>query len=53
MEVWLGTNTSFRYFIIFVTRHNHAPREKMLKLENKAIKCIFISDGISVKGYNL
>jgi len=54
MEVWSGKKPSIRHLRVFgCEAYAHVPREKRSKLENKAIKCIFIGYDVSVKGYKL
>jgi len=54
MEVWSGRKPSIRHLHVFgCEAYAHVAREKRSKLENKAVKCIFIGYGVSVKGYKL
>ena len=54
MEVWLGHKPSLRHLRVFgCEAHAHVPKEKWTKLDNKAIKCVFIGYSYGVKGYNL
>lgn len=54
MEVWSRKNPLTRHLIFFGCEvYAHMVSEKIYKLENKAVKCIFISYGVGVKGYKL
>ena len=54
MEVWSGKKPSVRHFHVFgCEAYAHVPKEKISKLENKAVKCIFIGYNVGVKGYKL
>jgi hypothetical protein len=54
MEVWMGKNPSLQHLHVFgCEAYAHVPKEKWSKLDNKAVKCIFIGYGVGVKGYKL
>jgi len=54
LEAWSGKKPSLRHIRVFgYEAYAYVPNEKRSKLENKAIKCIFIGYGIGVKGYKL
>ena len=54
MEVWFGKKPSIRHLCVFgCEAYAHIPKEKRFKLENKAVKCIFIGYSVGVKGYKL
>ena len=54
MEVWSGKKPSIRHLHVFgCEAYAHVPKEKRSKLENKAVKCIFIGYSAGVKGYKL
>ena len=54
MEVWSGKKPSIRHLRVFgCEAYAHVPKEKRSKLENKAVKCIFIGYSVGVKGYKL
>jgi hypothetical protein len=54
MEVWSGKKPSIRHLHVFgCEAYAHVPMEKRSKLENKAVKCIFIGYSAGVKGYKL
>ena len=54
MEVWSGKKPSIRHLRVFGCKaYAHIPKEKRSKLENKAVKCIFIKYSVNVKGYKL
>jgi hypothetical protein len=54
MEVWSGKKPSVRHLHVFgCEAYAHVPKEKRSKLENKAVKCIFIGYSVGVKGYKL
>ena len=54
MEVWSGKKPSIRHFHVFGCEdYAHVPKEKRSKLENKAVKCIFMGYSVGVKGYKL
>lgn len=51
MEVWFGKKPPLRHLRFFGSEtYAHVSSEKGEKKENKAVKCIFIGYGISVKG---
>jgi hypothetical protein len=53
-EVWFGKNPSFSHLIVFgYDAFAHVPKEKRNKLNNKAIKCIFLNYKDGMKGYKL
>jgi len=53
-EVWFGKNPSLSHLTFFgCDAFGHVPKEKRNKLENKEIKCIFISYKDGMKGYKL
>lgn len=54
MEAWSGHKPSLRHLRVFGSEaYAHAPKEKRTKLENNAVKCIFIRYSYGVKGYKL
>ena len=54
MEMWFGKKPSIRHFCVFgCETYAYVPKEKISKLEKKAIKCIFIKYSGGVKGYKL
>lgn len=54
MEAWSSKKPSLRHIRVFgCEAYAHVPSEKRSKLENKAVKCIFIGYGVGVKGYKL
>lgn len=54
MEAWSGHTPSLRHLIVFgFEEYAHVQKEKRTKLENKAMKCIFIGYNYDVKGYKL
>lgn len=54
MEAWSGHKPSLRHLQVFgCEAYAHVPKEKRTKLENKAVKCIFIGYSYGVKGYKL
>lgn len=54
LEAWFGKKPSLRHLKVFgCEAYAHVPIEKRSKLENKAVKYIFTSYGINVKGYKL
>eukprot|EP01018_Ginkgo_biloba_P030831 Gb_14962 [translate_table: standard] len=54
MEVWTCKTPSLQHLLVFgCEAYAHVPREKQSKLDNKVVKCIFISYGVGVKGYKL
>jgi hypothetical protein len=54
IEAWLGHKNSLRNLRVFSCEvYAHVPKERQKKLENKAMKCIFICYYYGVKGYNL
>ncbi|GLJ29753.1 hypothetical protein SUGI_0587340 [Cryptomeria japonica] len=54
MEAWSGHKPSLRHLRVFgCEAYAHVPKEKRTKLENKAMKCIFIGYSYGVKGYKL
>jgi hypothetical protein len=53
-EVWLGKKPSLSHLKVFgYDTFVHVPEEKRNKLDNKAIKCIFINYKEGMKGFNL
>lgn len=51
MEAWSSKNPSLRYLRVFdCEAYAHVPDLRRSKLDNKAIKCIFIGYDIGVKG---
>ena len=54
MEAWSNKKPSLRHLRVFgCEAYAHVPSVKRSKLENKAVKCIFIGYGVGVKGYKL
>ena len=54
MEAWWGHKPSLRHLRVFgCEAYVHVPKEKRTKLDNKAIKCIFIGYSYGVKGHKL
>ena len=54
MEAWLGHKPSLRHLSVFgCEAYVHVSKEKQTKLDNKAIKCIFIKYSYGVKGYKI
>lgn len=54
IEAWLGHKPSLRHLRVFgCEAYAHVPKEKRTKLDNKAVKCIFIGYSYGVKGYKL
>ena len=54
MEAWSGKKPSLRHFCVFgYEAYTHVHEVSRSKLDNKAVKCIFIEYGIGVKGYKL
>jgi len=54
MEVWMGNNPSLQHVFVFgCEEYAHVLKEMWLKLDNKAMKCIFINYGVGVKWYKL
>lgn len=52
MEKWLGHKSSLRHLRDFgCDAYANVPKEKQTKLENKAMKCIFIGYNYGVEGY--
>jgi hypothetical protein len=53
-EVWFGKKPSLSHLIFFgCDAFVHVPKEKRNKLDNKALKCIFIGYKDGMKGYKL
>jgi hypothetical protein len=53
-EVWSGKNPSVSHLKVFgCDAFVHVPNEKRIKLEKKAVKCIFILYKEGMKGYKL
>jgi hypothetical protein len=53
-EVWLGKKPSVSHLkVFFCDAFVHVPKEKRSKLDNKAVKCIFIRYKEGMKGYKL
>jgi len=54
MEVWMAKKSSLQHLYVFGCEENsHVIKEKWFKLDNKVVKCIFISYGFRVKEYKL
>jgi hypothetical protein len=54
MEVWRRKNPSLQNLHVFgCEEYVLALKEKQSKLDNKAVKCISIGYGVSVKGYKI
>ena len=54
MEVWSGKKPLVRHLRVFgCEAYAHVPKKNRSKLENKAVKCIFIGYSVGVKGYKL
>jgi hypothetical protein len=54
MEAWSGKKPSLRHLRVFgCDAYAHVPEVSRSKLDNKAVKCIFIGYGIGMKGYKL
>ncbi|GLJ22727.1 hypothetical protein SUGI_0428190 [Cryptomeria japonica] len=54
MEAWSRKKPSLRHIHVFgLEAYAHVPKVSRSKLDNKAVKCIFIGYGIGVKGYKL
>ena len=54
MEAWLDHRHSLRHLRVFGCKaYAHVPKEKQTKLDNKAVKCMFIGYSYGVKGYKL
>jgi hypothetical protein len=50
----MGKNPSLQHLSVFICEtYVHVRKEKRSKLNNKAMKCIFIGYVIGVKGYNI
>jgi hypothetical protein len=53
-EVWFGKNPYLSHIRVFgYEAFFHVPKEKWRKVENKVVKCIFISYKDGMKGYKL
>jgi len=53
-ELWLGKKPSVSHLKLFDSyAFGHVPKEKRSKLDNKAVKCIFIGYKEGMKGYKL
>jgi hypothetical protein len=53
-EVWSGKNSSVAHLKVFgCDAFAHVPKEKRIKLDKKAVKCIFIGYKEGMKGYKL
>lgn len=54
MEAWSGHKPSLRCLrVVGCKAYGHVTKEKKTKLENKVVKCIFISYSYGMKGYKL
>ena len=53
-EVWNGKKPSIKHLKVFgCDAYVHVPKEKRIKLDNKAEKCIFIGYKDGMKGYKI
>ena len=53
-EAWHGKNPSVDYFCVFgCVSYAHVPKEFCHKLDDKAVKCIFVGYSAESKGYRL
>jgi hypothetical protein len=49
IEAWSGHKPSLRHLRVFCCEaYAHVPKEKQTKLENKALKCIFIDERLLI-----
>ena len=52
-EAWHGKKPSIDYFHVLVVAYAHVSKEFRHKLDDKAVKCIFVGYSVESKGYRL